>query len=236
MITKSSLCKVIASSHVEEGDSSFEFHEPRNKQYGLRDVRFDNTGHYVTFRDSLLKAGCSVYKTQHQEVHFHKDCDKIALIEKNGQRYLFWIEVKTSLKQIFNTGIYQIPGCYYRIKSMLDDFPTHNPNGIIECALAIFAPDAPSPPQSNSIPQKVVEYTKSKRTKINPPETEHERIERKYKGILMPRMRGFIEGVDFGMDQLSIKDAYKIDTLPFIVWPVTYTGAVVNLDDVIALL
>lgn len=236
MITKTDLCKVIASAHVEEGDSSFKFDEPKNKQYGLKVVRFDNSGHYIAFRDTLLKASRSMYEAQYQEVHFHKDCDKVVLFEKNGQRYLFWIEVKTSLKQIFNTGIYQIPGCYYRIKALLDEFPSHDPNNIIECALAIYAPDAPPPPQTNSVPAKVVEYTTTKRAKIAPPETEHERIERKYKSILLPRTKGVMEGVDFGMEQLPINENYKLNTLPFIIWPVTYKGAVVNMDDVISLL
>lgn len=235
MITKEDLSKVVASSFIEEGDNSFGFIEKKNKQYGIQYVEFQNSGHYVALSSGLLASSKDMYEVNFEEVCFQRDCDKVVLIKKEDKFYMFWIEVKTSLKQISKSAIFQIPGAYYRIKAMLDDFVAHDNNDIIECALVVYAPDAPPPPINHTL-AAVGKYTKSKKNMINPPITPHEQIIRKYAALINPRGKMLLEGVDFGMDKLPILDKYKISTLPCVVWPVTYKNAKVNMEDVIALI
>lgn len=235
MISKTELCKVIAPSYVEEGDDTFEFYEKKNKQYGLQQVEFQNSGHYVALSSGLLASSKNMYEVNFEEVCFQRDCDKVVLIKKDDKFYMFWIEVKTSLKQISKSAIFQIPGAYYRIKAILDDFVAHEDRGIIECALAVYAPDAPPPPVNHTL-AAVEKYTKSKKRMINPPLTPHEQIIRKYAALINAGGKMLLEGTDFGMDKLPILDKYKISTLPCVVWPVTYKNAKVNMEDVIALI
>ena len=112
----------------------------------------------------------------------------------------------------------------------------HGQNDIIECALAIYAHNAPPLPKRSSEPQAVVAYTTTKRQLIAPPETRHEKIERKYKATLLPGSVGMLEGADFGMDKLPIKNEYKIGSLPFVIWPVDYANGVVDMDNIVELL
>jgi hypothetical protein len=144
--------------------------------------------------------------------------------------------VKTSLNEIFRKGIFQIPGCYYKVKSILGHFKSYNSDDFVEYAIAIYADDAPKVPQK-TVQQQNYDYMKLKRNKISaPPMTSEQKIERKYTQTLQSRVKGILYGEDFGMHKLPVKKEYIIDRLPFIIWPVSYKGAVVNMDDIVSLL
>jgi hypothetical protein len=235
MISKDEICKVIQPDYVEEGDGSFHFHESDPQPRGLKDVDFHNSGHYLVMSSQVLKATKNLYVKKCKEVYLQNDCDKVVLFEKEGKKYLFWIEVKTSLAQVYRAAIYQFPGCYYRIKTLLDIFASYTDDDVIECAVAIYADDAPPAEQNSS--EKSEEYVRVKYTKISPePESKRQKIEHKYAKLLLPQQKGLLEGVDFGTDQLPIMEKYKVNSLPCVIWPVSYEGAAVNLDEIIALL
>ena len=235
MISKAELSKVIRPDYMDEGTGAFLFHEADPQTYGLKDVLFDNSGHFLTFSSCFLKDSCEIYKKQFKETYLRKDCDKVVLLEKEDKLYLFWIEVKTSLHEVFHKGIFQILGCYYRVKAFLDNFVSHSDEGVIECALAIYAPDAPQNGQGVEV--EVKEYTRTKYDKIAPdPESDSQKIEHKYSKLLTPKVKNVLDGKDFGTDQLPLQNKYKVDKLPFIVWPVTYRGGVVNMNEIVALL
>lgn len=232
MITQKDLCTVIKPDYVLEGDGSFQFHETDPGERVLRDVDFQIGGHFVALSTKLLKDSAEIYNKQFKETHLRSNCDKVVLLNKDGKDYIVWVEVKTSLNEIYRKGIFQFPGCYYRTKALLDNFASHTDEGVQEFALAIYAEDAPPVAISSS-----AYYTQTKYQKINPiPETAHQKIENKYKSVLKSKCKCMIEGSDFGMGEMPILDKYKFDALPCVVWPVAYTGAVVNMDDVIALL
>ena len=236
MISKTELCKVIAPSYVEEGDDTFEFYEKKNKEYGLQRVEFKNSGHYVTFNAQMLQSYKDLYTPYYKEVCFQKDCDKVVLFEKAGKSYLVWIEVKTKLNQVSKSAIFQIPGGYYRVKSVLDDFDQLDSCDITECAIAVYAKNPPDPPQDIKDSAQNMQYKQNKKAKIGVPETRHEQIERKYKAKAHPRKMFVIEGSDFGVNELPIRDKYKLQNLPCVAWPVDYDNAIVDFDEIVALL
>lgn len=233
MISRTDICSVIAPSLVDEGNGSFVFSEKNNESYGLKEVIFDNAGHFLVLSPDFFKKSRDIYQKKFEGTHLKKDCDQVVLFEKEGKKYICWIEVKTSLGEIFRKGIFQIPGCYYKVKSMLGHFKSYNSDDLVEYALAVYANDAPK----MTTQQLNDDYMRLKANKIAAiPMTSEQKIERKYTQTLQAHGKGILYGEDFGMHKLPVKKEYIIDRLPFIIWPVSYKGAVVNMDDIVSLL
>lgn len=235
MYSKEELSKVLNGDYIESGSDSFDFKEPKNESYGLKKVSFSACGQFIKFNPTILQKSRDAYAVQTDEVYFQKDCDVICILQKGGELYLVWIEVKTSIADIFRKGIYQIPGCYYRIKSWLETFACNAGLNFKELALAIYAQDAPSSPVKTPVKDKLDDFKKSKWSMVNPPKTRRQIIEEKYRMQVQPSVLSYLEGADFGMDTLPILPQLKIDKLPFIVWPVQYLNATVDMDNVLAL-
>ena len=236
MVSKSDICSILESSFVDEGFDSFVFREKDKGLHGLKEVRFDNSVSYLVFSSEIFKKSRDIYKKRFSAIHLKKDCDQVVLFEKNNKTYICWIEVKTSLHEIYKKGIFQIPGCYYKIKLILNQFNFYSNDNVIEYALAIYADDAPVFAATDAI-QRNDNYMRLKTSKISaPPMTLEQKIERKYSRMLCSCSKGMLDGKDFDMHKMPIRSEYIMDKLPFIIWPVSYRGAVVDMDKILALL
>lgn len=232
MITKIELSEVIRDSYIKEGDGSFHFKETDPGKHGLKDVDFTNCGHYVTLSADLLKDSCEIYIKVFNDVYLRKDCDMVSILQKGDQLYLVLIEVKTTRSEVYRKGIYQIPGCYYRMKSLLNTFKSVDFNNMKECALFIYAEDAPP---VATIKSGVENHLAAKVNMVNPPTLSKQKIENKHRKV-QPKTLAYLDGVDFGMDKMPIKQEYIMGSLPYVVWPVKYNGASVNMGDFLSLL
>lgn len=240
MLTISELSKVYNKDYFSEGVGSFEIKENANSKkkgcnIGLESVKFDNCGEYLTITPAWKGNAGQYLVNGYKYVRYRKDCDCTALIKKGDKLYLFLIEMKSRICGVFDDAIYKYAGVYYRTKSCLDDFANHQASNFEEVALIIYAPDAPSGPETNKT--KNAEMFDQKKAMIKTPE-EVKRISflKKYKARLLDKTLTYLDGSDFGVDDLPILPKYKMNHLKTILWPVSYPTGAVDLEDVIKLL
>lgn len=237
MLTIDELSKVYNKDYFAEGEGLFTIDEKSNMKggnIGLKSVVINNCGKYLKILPEWLGNG-NQYRVFYENIRYRKDCDCTALVEKDGKCYLFFIELKSGIGGVFDDALYKYPGVYFRTKSNLYDFVNHYPDNFEELALIIYSPDAPTP-STTAKSQNNAMFTQ-KLTMINTPEYQKRReIRNKYKKRLVDKKLTSLDGVDFGVETLPIRQEYKMQHLKAVLWSVSYPKGSVNLDEVISLL
>lgn len=238
MLTKKELTRVYNNEYFAEGTSTIEIQEHSNEKgrnTGLVSVRIDNCGRYLTITPNWKGSATQFLASGYKNVRYRKDFDCTALLEKDGKNYLFMIELKSGKGGVFDDAIYKYPGVYFWTKSRLDDFASHHSEQFEEVALIIYAPDAPKGETTGKDNNK--KMVDQKRAIIRTPEyLVRQKIEKKYKTNLIDKTLTYIDGSDFGVDDLPLRDEYKMHHLKAVLWPVAYPNGTLDLDDVISIL
>lgn len=228
MLTVKELSAVYNPEYFESGFDRIHIIENENKVSGLVVADIINCGSFISIKPNWFSKS-SQFRVENKFVYFRKDCDCTALIEKDGKKYLFLIELKTGRKKVFDDAIFKFPGCYYRTKLYLDAFASHNGVDYEEVALIVYAPDAPR--GGDTIKSRNDNYLDAKKAMINSPK---EKLIEKYRGLLLDKTLCSLDGVDFGAHLLPLKQDYIMKQLKTLVWPVTYPSGIINFEDVIA--
>lgn len=229
MLTIDELSKVYNKDYFAEGEGLFTIEEKSNakgKNVGLTSVTIENCGKYLKISPEWLSKG-NQYLSSYENIRYRKDCDCTALVEKDGKCYLFLIELKSGIGGVFNDALYKYPGVYFRTKSNLYDFVNHHPDNFEELALIIYSPDAPAP--AITVKSQNDAMFAQKVTMINTPnEKKRREFQNKYKKRLLDRKLTSLDGVDFGVETLPIRQEYKMQHLKAVLWPVSYPKGRVN--------
>lgn len=231
MLTSKELSSVYNPEYFNSGSGCIHIVENGNKTAGLAAADIINCGDFTAIKPNWFGKSSNQFCVENKFVYFRKDCDCTALIEKNGKKYLFLIELKTGRRKIFDDAIFKYSGCYYRTKLYLDAFTSYTSTDYEEVALIVYAPDAPK--EVESARSKNDTYLDAKSAMINSPK---EQLKTNYKKILHDKTLAFLNGADFGTDMLPLKQVYIMRQLKILVWPVSYPSGIINFDDIVQLL
>lgn len=233
MLKKEVLCKVIDPNLVDEGSSSFVFVEASNSTHGLTNVHFNISADFLCLKDKFSK-GHPAHITQIEEVHFQKDCDITLLIKKGECNYLVWVEVKTSVKDVYKDAIFKFSGCYYKTKLLLDSFESFDDAEYKEVGIVVYAKNPPKPQQTVLVNN--AQYMDSKARIVAQPKTRHQLLSDKYKPYVESGGMFIMVGSDFGTSTLPLKPKYVLSNLPMVAVPVDYNNPIVEIDAILSLL
>lgn len=231
MLTSKELSCVYNPEYFESGSGCIHIVETGNKMSGLAEAEIINCGDFTAISPNWFGKSSGQFRVEYKSVRFRKDCDCTALIEKNGKKYLFLIELKSGRRKIFDDAIFKYPGCYYRTKLYLDAFASYNGADYEEVALIVYAPDAPK--GEDSARSKNDAYLDAKSAMINSPK---DQLKTKYTQLLHDKALSTLDGADFGTDKLPLKPEYVMKQLKTLVWPVSYPCGKIDFEEVIKLL
>lgn len=105
--------------------------------------RLEGADLIVCSNETLWNHGVGLYAKQ-SPVHrfeFRRACDGFVICTYKGQKYLVWIELKSSFNEVFDKAIYQLSGCYVKMKSYLTCFSDYRPEDYKELGIVVSRPE-----------------------------------------------------------------------------------------------
>lgn len=209
MLNKSDFCQLYLDHYFKEGHGSFVLTECQNKTKAdtLDKVEVRDCGKYLQIAPNWLKDMADAYAKDSDEclLRLRSECDAIIITERNGNKYIIWIELKSSYGDVFNSAIFQLAGSYVRAKSHFTNFASYNPVEYRELALAVSFPDDVANNQD----------LKDYKARITRTETNKQKITRIYRLRTNSVDNVFLEGHDFGCETMNLNENINLKSLRF---------------------
>ena len=184
----------------------------------------------VCANETIWKAGEYLY-AKTSPVHkfeFRRRCDGFVICSYNGQKYLIWIELKSSFNQVFNDAIFQLSGCYVKMKSYLNCFENYHPEKYKELGIVVSQAEQPYHGEDGN---NAVESRRG--GLISAADNPTDICRSNYRNTTTPNTF-FLRGKDFGIKNTHISNAIALDTLPVFYYETTGGTPTIDLGPILA--
>lgn len=134
------LCELFDSKFFTNTSDAFTLEESAKNAF-VKSVTFTLPGARFAFcRESLWSASENLYAPKTESFEFRRKCDGFAICNHEGQKYLIWVELKSSFSEVLSDAIFQLSGCYVKAKSYLTDFDVYIPGDYKELGIVVSRP------------------------------------------------------------------------------------------------
>ena len=159
---------------------------------------------------------------------FRRKCDGFAICDFNGQKYLIWIELKSSFGEIFSDAIYQISGCYVKMKSYLECFSNYNSPDYKEIGVVVCRPEQQKSDDDCNNDINLRQNSLSSREELP---TDIFRSE--YRNTDRPNIF-ILRGEIFGSSQMHLKNSIQLKSLPVYYYATDVDTPVIDLGTILS--
>lgn len=195
-----------------------------DKRATLRSANFLLPGaSFIYSTENIWSASEDLHAKQSHAFQFKKKCDGFVLCRTLEHNYIIWIELKSSLNEVFKKAIYQLSGCYVKGKSHLSNFSLYTAEEFEELAIIVCGPEKEEKSDEEST-EAVLERRNSFDT---------ESVESIYKRRYRRDGKILLKGYDFGMDQMHLVPRIQLVELPVHVEIQSGEDVVVDLASII---
>lgn len=217
-------------SHKNDSFSLVE--KDKSESVKVRIATFSLTGaDFVVCSDEhFWNEGVDMYCKSHP-IHcfkFRKKCDGFAICNYNNQKFLIWIELKSSFGEIFSTAIYQLSACYVKMKSYLECFENYTPSDYKEFAIVVCPPETN---RSHEDYNNEVDSRKKYITGINT-DTLTDKYRSNYRNSKESNIFT-LYGTDFGSKKMHLKSNILFEKIPIYYFKADTESPNIDLLDVI---
>ena len=195
----------------------------------LQKVEIQNCGKCFLVKEKWLASGQDKYRNN-GVCHLRRICDGVLYFEKDGEKFLSFIELKSSRKEVFKTGIFKFPVCYYRTRLCFNSFEGVDLSEIKTFGLILY-PCIDSD-RVSAITQNEG-LMEQKMNVVHNRLLDDIRIRAKYERMVKDKEKVSLEGADFGVDKLPLKTEYKMMSLDTVIWPVSCPIGVIDINEVL---
>ena len=206
MITIDDLQTLYDTSYFEERENHISIKEKqRDNPNALSEVTFTFSGKLIYIKSCFLDHSKSIYRIHAKHLNFKKICDGAFIIKHQDNLFLIWVELKSGYNDVCKKAIFQLPVSYIKLKSHLKNFPNYIPNHYKELGIIISY----SPQESENDNESIM-VSKRKLVKY---ETVYDSIRFKYDKDIRTYQATFLNGDDFGLNDMNIQDDLKMKSL-----------------------
>lgn len=186
-------------------DGSFTISENDENAF-VKSVSFNLPGaKFLVLGESLWNTTENIYTEKSEHFQFRRKCDGVVICSYQEQKYIIWIELKSSFNEIFEDAIFQLSGCYVKMKSYLKNFETFNSTEYKELGIVISQQDK----------KTVNDLVQNRRTDNTNTAIQKCRSHYRLNNQILLR------GEDFGIEKLHLAPFIKLNELPVYFQPVT---------------
>lgn len=185
----------------------------------------------VCTNETIWDNGLDLY-TKECPIHsfkFRKKCDGFVICTFRGQKYLIWIELKSSFNEVFTKAIYQLSGCYVKMRSYLNCFSNYHPKEYKELGIVV------SRPEEQYLGEDGNAAIEGRRggliTDLDNP-TDICRSD--YRNTDTPNTF-FLRGKDFGINNTHLSDSISLDSLPVYYYETKEGTPTIDLGPILAM-
>lgn len=208
MISKNDLSEIYEPSLFTTCSDSFSLIE-KDKGATMKGVSFVlNGAQFIVCTESIWSQSVNLYAKESQDFNFKRKCDGFVICSYEDKQFLIWIELKSSFNQVFNDAIYQISGCYVKMKSYLRNLAAYHPEDYQEIGIVVSHPDGFMNRSISGNQQIDVRHQQL----VNPEESPKDKYRRLYRSTNKIELLGN----DFGADKLHLADEIILHKLPII--------------------
>lgn len=185
----------------------------------------------VCANETIWNHGLELY-TKDCPIHsfkFRKKCDGFVICTFKGQKYLIWIELKSSFNEVFDKAIYQLSGCYVKMKSYLNCFSDYHPEEYKELGIVVSLPEEPYQEEEGNMATIDRRNTLCEHY-ITPTDI----CRSDYRNTDTPNTF-FLRGKDFGIKNTHLSGAIALDKLPVYYYETKEGSPTIDLAPILAM-
>ena len=175
-----------------------------------------------------VKVRKATFELHGAEFIVRRKCDGFAICDFNGQKYLIWIELKSSFGEIFSDAIYQISGCYVKMKSYLECFSNYNSPDYKEIGVVVCRPEQQKSDDDCNNDINLRQNSLSSREELP---TDIFRSE--YRNTDRPNIF-ILRGEIFGSSQMHLKNSIQLKSLPVYYYATDVDTPVIDLGTILS--